>query len=94
MAYEEKARPVSKPQSIMLSERAKLTVTGVEEVVSFDEERIVMRTALGELTVVGSGLHIGKLSLDTGELAVEGMVSDLSYAEHETAGGFWSRLFG
>ena len=44
MAYEEKARPVSKPQSIMLSERAKLTVTGVEEVVSFDEERIVMRT--------------------------------------------------
>ena len=90
MAYEEKARPVSKPQSIMLSERAKLTVTGVEEVVSFDEERIVMRTVLGELTVVGSGLHIGKLSLDTGELAVEGMVSDLSYAEHETAG----RLFG
>ena len=53
-----------------------------------------MRTVLGELTVVGSGLHIGKLSLDTGELAVEGMVSDLSYAEHETAGGFWSRLFG
>ena len=94
MGYEDKAKAPAKPQRITMDERSRLTVTGVEEVLSFDEERIVMRTVLGELTVVGSGLHIGKLSLDTGELAVEGMVSDLSYAEHETAGGFWSRLFG
>ena len=94
MAYDEKAKAPAKPQSITLSERAKLTVTGVEEVLSFDEERIVMRTVLGELTVLGSGMHIGKLSLDTGELGVEGLVSELSYSEREAAGGFWSRLFG
>lgn len=94
MAYEEKARQTSRPQSITLSERAKLSVSGVEEVISFDEERIVMKTVLGELTVNGSGLHVGKLSLDTGELNVEGLVTDLSYAEREVEGGFWSRLFG
>ena len=44
--------------------------------------------------MVGEGLHIGKLSLDTGELCVEGKVSDLSYEEAAPAGGFWSRLFG
>ena len=94
MAYEDKVRPGAKPQRITMEERARLTVTGVEEVLSFDTERIVMRTVLGELTVTGSVLHVGKLSLDTGELAVEGLVSDLSYAEQSVGGGFWSRLFG
>ena len=64
------------------------------EVLCFDEDRIVMRTVKGELTVAGEGLHIGKLSLDTGELSVEGKVSELSYEEAAPAGGFWSRLFG
>ena len=94
MAYEDKVRPGAKPQRITMEERARLTVTGVEEVLSFDTERIVMRTVLGELTVTDSDLHVGKLSLDTGELAVEGLVSDLSYAEQSVGGGFWSRLFG
>ena len=94
MAYEDKVRPGAKPQRITMEERARLTVTGVEEVLSFDTERIVMRTVLGELNVTGSDLHVGKLSLDTGELAVEGLVSDLSYAEQSVGGGFWSRLFG
>ena len=94
MAYEDKVRPGAKPQRITMEERARLTVTGVEEVLSFDTERIVMRTVLGERTVTGSDLHVGKLSLDTGELAVEGLVSDLSYAEQSVGGGFWSRLFG
>lgn len=94
MAYEEKAKAPAKPQRITMEERAKLVVTGVEEVLSFDEERIVMRTVLGELTVAGTGLHVGKLSLDTGELSVEGLVNDLSFAEQAASGGLWSRLFG
>lgn len=94
MAYEEHAKLPNKPQRIAMEERSKLTVTGVEEVLSFDAERIVMRTVLGELAVTGSELHIGKLSLDTGELNVEGHIDDLSYSTSEVAGGFWSRLFG
>ena len=53
-----------------------------------------MRTTLGELAVGGSGLHVGRLSLETGELAVEGLVSELTYSERDAGGGFWSRLFG
>mgnify|MGYP003261076169 FL=1 len=94
MGYEDKAKAPARPQRITMDERSRLTVTGVEEVLSFDEERISMRTVLGELTVTGSGLHVGKLSLDTGELSVEGMVNDLSYSDQPSAGGFWSRLFG
>ena len=94
MGYEDKAAAAAKPHRIVLDERARLSVTGVSDVLSFDEDRIVMYTVKGELTVVGEGLHIGKLSLDTGELCVEGKVSDLSYEEAAPAGGFWSRLFG
>ena len=94
MAYEDRAKAPAKPQRITMEERARLTVTGVEEVLSFDEERIVMRTVLGELCVTGTGLHVGRLSLDTGELSVEGMVNDLSFSEPAAGGGFWSRLFG
>ena len=93
MGYEERL-PAAKPHRIALDERERLSVTGVDEVLCFDEARIVMRTVKGELTVAGEGLHIGKLSLDTGELSVEGKVSELSYEEAAPAGGFWSRLFG
>ena len=42
----------------------------------------------------GEGLHIGKLSVDTGELSVEGRVFELSYEDERPVSGFWSRLFG
>ena len=48
-AVNAKNRPPQRPQNITLTDRAKLCISGVEEVLSFDEERIVMRTTLGEL---------------------------------------------
>ena len=71
-----------------------LNVTGVDDVESFDEATIVMNTSQGNLIVRGSGLHIGKISLDVGEIKVEGMITDLNYEEKAHTGGFWSRLFG
>lgn len=60
------------PQRIELSGRESLTVSGVEDVDRFDETEIVMNTSLGVLVVTGDSLHIGKLSLDGGELHVDG----------------------
>ena len=94
MAYEEKARPIKNPHTLSLDERCRLSVTGVEEVESFDEAEIVMRTAQGDLIVRGGGLHIGKINLDVGELRVEGTVSELCYEEQSKTAGFWQRLFG
>ena len=53
MGYEDKAAAAAKPHRIVLDERARLSVTGVSDVLSFDEDRIVMHTVKGELTVVG-----------------------------------------
>ena len=80
---------------IILEEREQLSISGVEEVESFDENTILLTTARGPLEIQGEGLHIEKLSLDGGDLRVEGMVESLSYEESERSrGGFLSRLLG
>ena len=96
MGYEEKEKlkPAVKPHSVSMDDRCRLNVTGVDDVESFDEATIVMNTSQGNLIVRGSGLHIGKISLDVGEIKVEGMITDLNYEEKAHTGGFWSRLFG
>jgi len=78
-----------------LEGRESLTVSGVEDVERFDETGIVMSTAAGTLVVTGEDLHIGKLSLDGGELHVDGRIDSLSYEDQGAGrGGFLSRLFG
>ena len=92
MPYEE-LRPMG--HHLILEDREHLTVSGVEEVESFDENTIVMDTAQGVLIVHGEGLHIEKLSLDGGDLKVEGMVESLLYEENRRGnGGFLARLLG
>ena len=82
------------PHSLILEERRRLNVSGVSEVLSFDEEQVVMETALGQLTVEGEGLHVEKLSLDVGELTLEGNIQSLCYSrETKHRGSFWSRVF-
>ena len=79
---------------LTLEGREKLTVGGVEDVERFDETCIVMSTCAGTLVVTGEGLHIGKLSLDGGELHVDGRIDGVNYEEEQPAGrGLLSRLF-
>ena len=78
-----------------LDGRERLVVSGVEDVERFDENGIVMSTSAGILTVTGEGLHIGKLSLDGGELHVDGRIDSLSYEDSALGGGgLLRRLFG
>ena len=75
--------------------RERLTVSGVEDVERFDENGIVMSTSAGVLVVTGEALHIGKLSLDGGELHVDGRIDSVAYEEGgREQGGFLRRLFG
>ena len=95
MPFDEKNPSPAPTHRITLDQRRRLTVSGVEEVESFDENTIVMDTAQGMLIVRGEGLHIEKLSLDGGDLKVEGMVESLTYEEDRRGrGGFFSRLLG
>ena len=80
---------------VVLEERERLMISGVEDVARFDEQTIVLTTTMGELEIQGEGLHIEKLSLDGGELHVDGTVSALIYATGEQEErGFLRRLFG
>lgn len=94
MSYEESSKIRAKEHRVELLGRASLAVTGVEDVESFDENEIVMNTSQGNLIVRGSGLHIGKINLDVGEIKVEGVINDLSYEEISSAGSIFSKLFG
>lgn len=93
MPYEEKKPAVPpKPHELRLEERQKLLVSGVEEVISFHEEEVTVRTVKGVLVVRGSGLKVDKLEKTSGELRVSGLVTDLGYEEVRSAAGFFARL--
>ena len=96
MAFvDDRARP-ELSHHIILEEREQLVISGVEEVESFDESAIYLTTAQGPLEIQGEGLHIEKLSLDGGDLRVEGRVHALLYESEagRRGGGFLSRLLG
>lgn len=79
---------------LQLEGREKLTVSGVEDVERFDDQCIVLRTGAGVLVVSGESLHIGKLSLDGGELHVDGRIDGVNYEEEQPSrSGLFSRLF-
>lgn len=77
-----------------LENRAKLTLTDIVDVDSFDECTIIAITSMGELTVTGYNLHIVKLSVDSGEMKIEGTINSLTYSDRQqTTEGFFKRLF-
>ena len=80
------------PHKLTLSQRSKLTMTGVTEVISFDENTVVLQTALGTLEVQGDGLQLKTLSIDGGQVAVDGQISAMIYEEPRSGQGFWGRF--
>ena len=91
---EERKTGVVMPHNIVLEDRKLLTVSGVSDVDSFDEETVVIFTDMGELTVRGANLHINRLSVEVGELTVEGDIYALIYSdESPKSGGFFSKVF-
>lgn len=79
------------PHQLTLNERSRLSVTGVSDVVRFDEDTVILRTTLGTLIVQGSQLQLK--TLDAGQVAVEGNISAMYYEEMKQKGGFMHRLF-
>lgn len=79
------------PHKLQLNERTSLTMTGVAEVVSFDENTVVLQTSLGLLVIQGQQLQLKNLTLEGGQVAVDGSIRALSYEEPRQTG--WRRLF-
>ena len=70
-------------QNIVLENREKLNISGVKDVLSFDDQVVIVETELGLLTVKGENIRINKLSIDTSEVVVEGEINNLAYSEKE-----------
>jgi len=67
------------PHNLVLENRKHLSITSVRDVTMFEETRVVLDTAMGELTITGQGLHLNNMSVDTGEISIAGRVDSLSY---------------
>ena len=83
-------------QNLILENRGKLSISGVLDVLSFDDQVIMVETELGLLTIKGENLRITKLSIDTSEVIVEGNISYLAYSNKEvekSKGSIISKIF-
>ncbi len=80
-------------QNIIIEDRKKLTLSGVKDVISFDDETLLLETVLGRLTVKGAGLHIVNFDTASGDLFAEGKIYAAVYTSDEKNGGFFSRIF-
>ena len=83
------------PHNIIIESRKNVTVTGVMDIDSFDEESVILFTELGELSIRGVNLHINKIDINSGDLTMEGDIESLSYSESgpQKGAGLFSRLF-
>ena len=83
-------------QNLILENRNKLTITGVLDVLSFDDQIVIIETDLGLLTVKGENLRINKLSIDSSEVMIEGEITSLSYSQknlEKKGEGILSKIF-
>ena len=83
-------------QNLILENREKLSISGALDVLSFDDQIVILETELGLLTVKGENLRINKLSLDTGEVIIDGEIYNMGYSEKELdkkSGGILGKIF-
>ena len=81
-------------QNLVLENRKKLNVSGVNDVLNFDDQVVIVDTELGLLTVKGENIRISKLSLDTAEVIIDGDISSLSYSQNKQEKSSGTSLLG
>jgi len=93
----EEIRTRVKPHKIMLDKRTHAMISGVEEVISFDEKEVVLETGQGLLSIKGDGLKVSRLTVEQGEVEIGGRMDGFTYMESrgkKVQGESWlSRLF-
>ena len=87
----------TRPHRLMMQNRSALSITGIRDVVSFDENQVILDTDMGILTMKGKELHVSRLTLEKGEVDVNGSGDSLIYssneAYHKSGESLFSRLF-
>lgn len=93
----EEKRTIHKSQNVILENREKMSVSGVQHVISFNESNIILVTVQGNMTIKGEGLDIKKLNLDDGNISIEGCITSITYTEKSDMSskgmGFLGKMF-
>ena len=76
-----------RPHKLMLTDRRTCTISGVNDVLSFDVNEILLETAQGMLMIKGNELHVSRLSLDKGEVDIDGRIDSFTYSENSGYNG-------
>lgn len=87
----------SKMHKINMTNRQSCLISGVKDVLSFDLNEVLLETEQGMLTMKGDNLHVSRLSLDQGEVDVDGKIDSLVYSDMSGIGqkgeSFFAKLF-
>ena len=84
----------SRSHCIHIDNRELMSITGVKDVESFNEQEVILVTEAGDLHIEGNSLHITKLSLDDGQVVLEGEILSLDYEDApEARGSLFSKMF-
>jgi len=82
---------------MIINNRKSGTLTGIADVIAFDEAEVILETDMGMLSIKGEGLHVKRLDLEKGEVDLNGRMDSFFYSEQKgfAAKGesFWGRLF-
>ena len=93
MLHEEKMLPAENNHHLILENRGRMSLSGITDVERFDEQEALITTTCGLLLIHGEGLHMETLSLDTGDIILQGTVNSIQYEDAPKSGGFFSKLF-
>lgn len=78
---------------IVIENRQRMSATGIENVDSYEEDCIIAQSACGEIIIKGHDLKISRLSVETGDMTVEGSIDSVGYNAPKQSGGFFGRVF-
>lgn len=78
--------------NIILEDRKRFNLSGIKDVLTFDEETVLLDTNLGRLSIKGDGLRISNFNNETGDLTGEGKIFAIIYSSQESQGGFFAKL--
>ena len=89
----EKAVSGVRESNIVVNSRKRISLTGIDDVASFDENTVILSSGNDVITIDGQGLNITKLSLETGDVVIEGILGGLFYSQaKQTKNGLFSRF--
>ncbi|HHV11796.1 MAG TPA: sporulation protein YabP [Clostridiales bacterium] len=90
----EERQPILKGHKLNINARKTAAITGVNDVLSFDAGEVLLQTEQGILMIRGSELHVNRLTLEKGEVDIDGKIDSLTYSDSSSLGKSSENLFG